>query len=262
MIRLYHFGAAICAQKVRLALAEKGLQWESSELNLADLRSPEYLALNPNGVAPTLIHDDLIVVESRIISEYLEDAFPTPALMPPDPKGRYLIRYWTKQIDDSLHLDIFTLTFVLSIRDQYLKMTPEKRNALLPGLRNPAKREKTLELLNSGFESKYLTSSVERFIHLANEINETLSDNPWLAGDMYSLADADLTPYFKRLEDLGLGKLWAERHNLSNWIERCRERPSYKTAILDWFTPEDKRIIDMNKLKGQMKFDTLLKNVS
>ena len=56
MLMLYHFPGAICAQKVRVALAEKGLYWESRSV-LRELRSPDYLRLNPHGYVRTLVHD-------------------------------------------------------------------------------------------------------------------------------------------------------------------------------------------------------------
>jgi glutathione S-transferase len=62
-LTLYHNDMSVCAQKVRLCLAEKQLAYEDKHLNLraGDQKRPEYLALNPNGYVPTLVHDDLRV---------------------------------------------------------------------------------------------------------------------------------------------------------------------------------------------------------
>ncbi len=58
MLELYHGYTSVCAQKVRLTLAEKGLEWKSHVLNLnGDQLDPAYLKLNPNGVVPTLVHN-------------------------------------------------------------------------------------------------------------------------------------------------------------------------------------------------------------
>ncbi len=62
MLELYHTRDAVCPMKVRIALAEKGVEWES-RLN-PDMRSPEYLALNPGGYVPTLIHEGNVLTES------------------------------------------------------------------------------------------------------------------------------------------------------------------------------------------------------
>ncbi len=64
-LTLYHNDMSVCAQKVRLCLAEKQLAYEDKHLNLraGDQKKPEYLALNPNGYVPTLVHDDFVVIE-------------------------------------------------------------------------------------------------------------------------------------------------------------------------------------------------------
>lgn len=59
MLVLYEFGNSVCCQKVRLVLFEKGLAWESRQINLfrSEQYEPEYLKLNPKGLVPTLVHD-------------------------------------------------------------------------------------------------------------------------------------------------------------------------------------------------------------
>ena len=81
---LYHNDMSVCAQKVRLALAEKGLAYEARHFNLraGDQKDPAYLKLNPKGVVPTLVDDATVVTESIVINEYLDDAFTTPPLKP------------------------------------------------------------------------------------------------------------------------------------------------------------------------------------
>ena len=65
MLELYHGTTSVCAQKARLTLAEKGLEWESHLMALnGDQLDPAYLKLNPNGVVPTLVHDGNVIVES------------------------------------------------------------------------------------------------------------------------------------------------------------------------------------------------------
>ena len=104
-LALYHNDMSSCAQKVRLLLAEKGLEWESRHL---DLRAGEhqkdwYIKLNPRAVVPTLIDGDIVVPESNVINEYLDERFPDPPLKPADPFGRARMRLWTKQLDEGVH---------------------------------------------------------------------------------------------------------------------------------------------------------------
>jgi glutathione S-transferase len=68
MLELYHSINSVCAQKVRIALAEKGLTAKDHLMTLrGDQFDPAYLKLNPSGVVPTFIHDGQPVIESAVI---------------------------------------------------------------------------------------------------------------------------------------------------------------------------------------------------
>jgi glutathione S-transferase len=74
---LYHAPHSTCSQKVRLVLHEKGLPFEDIRIDLSkkeQLRS-EYLAINPNGVVPTLVDDGTPIIESSVICEYLDEKY-------------------------------------------------------------------------------------------------------------------------------------------------------------------------------------------
>lgn len=96
MLELYHAHISTCSQKVRLCLAEKGLTWESRAVNLltGEHLRPEYLALNPNGVVPTLVDNGRTIIDSSVICEYLEETHPGSGspLMPDSAYGRAAIR--------------------------------------------------------------------------------------------------------------------------------------------------------------------------
>ena len=107
MLELYHAGGSVCAKKVRLVLAEKGItDWVNHHFDLVrgDQTKPAYLALNPKGVVPTLVHDGHVITESTVICEYLEDVFPKPPLRPANPLGTAMMRKWAKVPDDEVHV--------------------------------------------------------------------------------------------------------------------------------------------------------------
>ena len=81
MLELYHAPQSTCSQKVRIALAEKNLDWTERRVNLPknEQLRPEYLKLNPNGVVPTLVHDGKVIIDSSVILEYLDEVFPQAA---------------------------------------------------------------------------------------------------------------------------------------------------------------------------------------
>ncbi|SLK07907.1 glutathione S-transferase family protein [Novosphingobium mathurense] len=236
---LYHTSGAVCPQKVRIALFEKGVTWEGRECSGPALRDPDYLRLNPNGVVPTLVHGDRVLIESRIISEYIDEAFPGPALLPADPADRHLARLWSKQIDDAYHLYLFILTFPSVAAEIYRAMPDAVRATAMPGLRNPVKRRISVELLDDGLASPWVAEAMRQFRRLVDEMEQALSRTEYLAGEAYTLADADYTTYIARLSDLGLAALWDERPALQRWWEAVQARPSFADAILRWRSAEE-----------------------
>jgi glutathione S-transferase len=144
MLTLYQFGNSVCAQKVRVTLLEKGLQWETRNVDLfrAEQYDPEYLKLNPRGLVPTLVHDGAPIIESTLICEYLEDAFPTPRLMPAHPLGRARMRLWSKAVDEGLHEGVTEISFSAMFRERMRAMTEEQRQTRFRNVGDPKRRDR------------------------------------------------------------------------------------------------------------------------
>jgi glutathione S-transferase len=238
MLELFHNDMSTCSQKVRFALAEKGLEWTSHELNLrrADQQKPEYLALNPDGVVPTLRDDGAVIVESTVINEYLDDAYPDPPLKPKDAAARARMRLWTKQLDEGLHAATGVLSSCIAFRYQHLDARPrEEIEAYLAAMPDAAKRERQTENIFKGIESKFFPAAARRFNKLVGDMDSCLAHGPWLAGNDYSLADVAYAPYAVRLSHLQLHGLWDARPHFANWFERIAARPAFATAFTNWF---------------------------
>ena len=94
MLELYHNDMSVCAQKVRMVLAHKGLEWKSIHYNLraGEQFNPGFLKISPKALVPVLVHDGDAINESNVIDEYLEEVFPQHPLMPGDPVERARIR--------------------------------------------------------------------------------------------------------------------------------------------------------------------------
>ncbi len=237
MLELYHNDMSTCAQKVRLALAEAGQDWTSHHLNLraGDQHTPEYLALNPNGVVPTLVHDGRPVIESTVINEYIADVFTCASLRPGDGYAQARMRLWTKQLDEGVHAMTGVLSSRIAFRFQHFAV--KSRDEVIAGIDaipDVAKRERQRENTLKGLDSVYFSGAVVRFDKLLTDMEAVLADGDWLAGDSYSLADTNYTPYMVRLEHLQLSWMWDRRPRLAAWFERLRARPSFETAITGW----------------------------
>lgn len=93
-IILYSFKRCPFAMRARMALHEKGIPFSVIEEDLKDF-SPALKGLHPEAKVPVLVHGDRVVYESAIITEYIDETFPGPALMPTEAGERAEVRLWT-----------------------------------------------------------------------------------------------------------------------------------------------------------------------
>lgn len=230
MLELYQSDYSTCSQKVRLAMAEKGLVFEDRQINFrrGDHLTPEYLAMNPNGVAPTLVHDGGVVVDSSVIVEYLDEVFPEPSLTPPDSLTRAKMRAWMRFIEEvptvAIRYPSFQKVFVqhfAGMSDADFEAAAEKR---------PLRTKFYKEMGRDGFDPAVYRDSLDRLRKTAERMESALADGPWLTGGDYTLADICVTPTFDRMEDLGMADVWADLPGVSDWWYRIKERPNYAVA--------------------------------
>ena len=240
MLVLYHNDMSLCAQKVRVCLAEKGLEWENRHLVLraGEHQQPWYLKLNRRAVVPTLVDGEKVIPESNVILEYLEEAYPDPALAPKDPYGRAQMRLWTKQLDEDVHdASAAIISFGIAFRHQYLERG-ELGKKMLEQIPNMFKRERRRDVIEKGPDSQHFIIAVERMVLLLDEMEEALAQHQWLASDRYTLADVAFTPYLARLEHLDMLDMVGERRHVADWYRCCKQRPSFHSAIVKWENPD------------------------
>lgn len=240
MLELYHNDMSVCAAKVRTVLAHKRLEWKGVHMDLraGDTQKPEYLKLNPNAVVPTLVHEGKGIIESTVICEYLDDAFPEPALKPDDPLAKAKMRLWTKQLDEGLHIAVGNLSMCIAFRHQHLKKTPGELKAYLDGIPSAETRERRRKSIELGMDSPAFPPSLQRWNALLEEVEKSLGENAWLAGGALSLADIAYMPYMIRLEHLGLDALWEKRPRASQWRKRLFDTACYKEGVEKWLNPK------------------------
>ena len=242
MVELYHHGSSVCAAKVRLALAEKGVAWTGHYIDIlaGEQFAPAFLALNPRAAVPVLVHDGAVITESTVICEYVDDAFPGPPLKPATPIGQARMRVWTKQVDEEVHPAVRPLTYVTTHRHSILARGEGAVEEHIASDPHPGWRERKQRWIREGFAAPDVAEAVGMFHRLVHAMDAALADSEWLAGDAYSLADGALTPYANRLEMLGLGGLWHGLPHVSRWLGAVKARASFGPALFDYL-PEDLR---------------------
>lgn len=235
MVELYHFWSSVCSVRCRMALEEKGVEWTSRYIDLFnfDQMTPDYLAINPAGVVPTLVHDGEPITESTIINEYIDDAFDGPALTPENPLQAARMREFIRFCEDNF--------------DGIVKLTAVKY--LMPKLRNRwsdeelAKQAKRRPMafykdihgraLRGEIGADELAEAQGKIIAILDRLETMVSKNDWIAGDALSLADITVAPYLFRLNAIGAGLFWSDkiRPNIHAYYGRLSNKPSFQKAV-------------------------------
>jgi glutathione S-transferase len=230
MLKLYNHPISTCSQKVRVVLAEKGLDWENRYVALENEEHLQgwYLDLNPNGVVPTLVHDGAAIVDSSVINEYLEDVFPERPLRPADPVTRARMRAWRQYIDEvptaAIRYSSFNKFFVRS----YARFSPDEFAERAAA--RPLRKHFYQRMGQTGFSEAEIQASHEQLRSAIQRMDRSLRDGPWLVGAMFTLADVSILPTIVRLEDLGLTDLWSDLPRVADWYARIQARPSFALA--------------------------------
>jgi len=243
-LTLYHFNNSVCSEKVRLALNEKGVHnWESREVDLfkSEQFDPEYLKLNPKGVVPTLVDEGLVLVESTLIAEYIDDKFSGPPLKPASAYERAQMRLYSKACDEGLHQGVAVLSYSAMFMDRLRQLTPEQFDEHLNKIVDLERRDRQKAVRESGVGAPHVYRGTVAFEKVFQKLEKALSDDrKWLFGEQFTLAEINLVPYFARLEYLDLLDVWtSERAEVQTWYRRIQDRPSYKTEVIDWIRPDE-----------------------
>jgi len=181
---------------------EKGLQWETTWLDLpsGEHKKPEYLAINPVGKVPALIDDGIIVHDSTIINEYLEDTRPQHPLLPRDPVKRARARAFEDYADAYLMPSLFKI---------------------FGQMRKPEEERDRAKIAEGEREAR------DHFAYLDRE----LRGREYFA-DEYSLGDISFIPPLANLEGAGFS-IPNDLTNLNAWWQRMKARPSFKGSWPD-----------------------------
>jgi glutathione S-transferase len=261
MLYLYQGSTSVCSVKVRLALEEKGLPFEGEILDLqrGDQHRPDYAKLNPNEVVPTLVHDGKVLIESTLIIEYLDEAFPNPPLMPADPALRHQARLFMKKIDDYLHAACSTVTFATANRKVLAQKSPDELAAHLAKIPNADYRERQRLSIAQGLAAPHVAQALKNYDKYIGDMEAALDTNPYLAGARYTLADAAATPYIFRAEAIGLDGLWQKRRpKVAAWYQRVRGRRSFEKAVIAPISAADRYRFDVPREESWAKVREVL----
>ena len=205
MNRLYHTPLSPFCRKVRLVLGEKKI-----EVELIDERyweeSPEFLRRNPAGKVPVLRTNGLTLSESSAICEYLEEVYPSPALMPKTPAERAEVRRLVSWFDDKFHNEVTS------------KLLYERVNKKLTGAGYP--------------DSANVKIGARRIKFHIDYMGWLLDQRRWLAGDAMTMADFAAAAHLSSLDYIR-DVDWNRSAQVREWYAKIKSRPAFRSILAD-----------------------------
>jgi glutathione S-transferase len=234
VLELYHAEPAANSLKTLLCLKEKGLEFKSHYVNLAEFEQhdPEFVKLNPNGQVPVLVHDGNLITESTLINEYLEDVFPEPKLRPDDPVRRAHMRFWTKYVDEYFCPALSVLGWQHIIKGMVEHLSAEEFEEKIARIPLKEQQDKWRIAARQAFPREQLDDCQRRVETSLQRIEKALRGSAWVAGDDYTLADISCFAMMA-----GMPVFHARTMNSTNtprcmeWHASMMERPAVQKAL-------------------------------
>ena len=203
---LYHLPLSPYARKVRLVLAEKRLPFEL-RVEKAWERREEYLELNPAGTVPTLVEDNgLVIPDSSVICEYLDEAYPDSSLMGRTLAERIEVRRLACWFDGKFAAEVTGNLY----GEKYLRRLTRRGNPD-PGA------------IRTGY------TALRYHLDYIGWLAET---RKWLAGSALSLADFAAAAHLSTLDFIGELD-WSISPPAKDWYARMKSRPSFRGVLAD-----------------------------
>jgi RNA polymerase-associated protein len=190
MMTLYSGTTCPFSQRCRFVLYEKGMDFQIIDVDL--FNKPEDLAvMNPYNQVPVLVERDLILYESNIINEYIDDRFPHPQLMPADPVMRARARLFLYRFEQEM------FSHVIAIEKSTPKLADKGRQTIRDSL---------------------------------TQIAPVFAKQKFMLGDEFSMLDVAIAPLLWRLDHYGI-QLGKQAAPLMKYAERLFSRPAYIDAL-------------------------------
>jgi len=190
MMKLYSHSTDPLSHRCRIVLFEKGMDFEVIDVDM-DNKPEELTTLSPYVDSPVLIERNLVLTDPNIINEYIDERFPHPQLMPPDPIMRARARLFLKDFENQLFIHMMDVEGT-----------------------DGAKKNKALKTITEGLL----------------QLVPILNKQPYLLYDEYSMLDVAMAPLLWRLDYYGI-KLPASAKSLMKYADSLFNRPLFDEAM-------------------------------
>lgn len=241
MLQLYHWEPNVFSLKALIALNEKGLEYRSRYVDWLDFEQfgPGMPALNlearhnPESEGPILVDGDAVISESFFMLEYLDDAYPEPALKLRTPHGDWEVQVWGRFIGERVAPAVSTLGGHTYLAPALREKRINSADQVLDRMNTQERRNAWAEAIEDSYSAEAIADSRRKAGLLVERIEKALADgSDWLVENTYTLADIDAFAMANSLP-----KLLPDMANRETaprfmaWLERMRGRPAVKAAL-------------------------------
>jgi RNA polymerase-associated protein len=190
MMRLYSGTSDPYSHRCRIVLFEKGMDFEVIDVDLLN-KAEDVAAINPYGKVPVLVERDLVLYEANIINEYIDERFPHPQLMPPDPVMRGRARLFLHRFEQEIYSQV-------EVIEHGVPKAADKARAII--------RDNLTQLA------------------------QILTSQKFLLGDEFSMLDVAIAPLLWRLDHYGI-QMGKDAAPLMKYAERLFSRQGFIDAL-------------------------------
>ena len=190
MMKLYSGTSDPYSHRCRIVLFEKGMDFEVIDVDLMN-KSEDVAAINPYGKVPVLVERDLVLYEANIINEYIDERFPHPQLMPPDPVMRGRARLFLHRFEQEIYSQVEVIEHGV----------PKAADKARSGIRDNL-----------------------------TQLAQILTSQKFLLGDEFSMLDVAIAPLLWRLDHYGI-QMGKEAAPLMKYAERLFSRQGFIDAL-------------------------------
>jgi len=190
MMRLYSGTTCPYSHRCRVVLFEKGMDFEVIDVDLMN-KSEDVAAINPYNKVPVLVERDLVLYEANIINEYIDERFPHPQLMPPDPVMRGRARLFLHRFEQELYSQV-------DVVEHGASKAADKARAII--------RDNLIVF------------------------SQILTKQKFLLGDEFSMLDVAISPLLWRLDHYGI-QMGKDAVPLMKYAERIFSRQGFIDAL-------------------------------
>lgn len=236
-LHLFNFSQSSCSQKVRIFLAEKGVDYQSREIDIkaGDNTTEWYLGINSRGVVPVLVHDGDVHIESNDILRYIEETFPTPGhdWMPDDPSLQETVNT-LMALEDKLHNHLRTVTMGFLLPHKAARKSEADLEAYAANGVYDSHREKQVAWWRAfgehGVTDEQARETVVAFHDAFSQLDTLVAGHAWLLGDKPTMLDVAWFITLYRVVEAGYP---IEVHpSLQQLYQRMLSRPKFRRELV------------------------------